>query len=278
VGNVVDWDTGTLHVLFLSGSPLDVTVTAEDSYNLWAGLISTAEFFSRVRMTEVAAAGSPAPVESEPAVQQGADFDGDGVADNLDRCPVEYAETPDGCPAPAGPVENEPAVQQGTDFDGDGLPDDRDECPVDYAQTPDGCPGPAQPVASEPVVEQAGPAVPTISLHNGDVREAAAPPSTIVAANAERQAPPGVTVRDSGPGITRGIQAVLLPEAGQFSEIAAQDAAVMGVQFILDQDGGMVRVLLDGTVVLYERAIRDETLSPFSPYLASQSLHRQSST
>ncbi len=53
------------------------------------------------------------------------DRDGDGLPDNEDACPDEYAETEDGCPS---------------DRDNDGLPDDEDACPDEYAETEDGCP------------------------------------------------------------------------------------------------------------------------------------------
>ena len=50
------------------------------------------------------------------------DSDGDGIADEIDACPTEPAQTPDGCPLP--PV----------DTDGDGVPDETDQC----ADTPAG--------------------------------------------------------------------------------------------------------------------------------------------
>lgn len=54
------------------------------------------------------------------------DSDGDGVFDDKDKCPNEAASTPDGCPI--------------GDDDGDGLPNDKDKCPKEAAKTPDGCP------------------------------------------------------------------------------------------------------------------------------------------
>ncbi|MBC8248560.1 MAG: thrombospondin type 3 repeat-containing protein [Anaerolineales bacterium] len=59
-----------------------------------------------------------------------ADRDGDGLPDDKDACPDEYAKTEDGCPLPI------------SDRDGDGLPDDEDACPDEYAETWDGCPVP----------------------------------------------------------------------------------------------------------------------------------------
>lgn len=63
-----------------------------------------------------AAAATPA---AAPA--RAVDSDGDGLADDQDRCPNTSASTMDGCP-PAAPV-----VQ--TDSDGDGVYDDADDCP-----------------------------------------------------------------------------------------------------------------------------------------------------
>jgi OOP family OmpA-OmpF porin len=63
-----------------------------------------------------AAAAAPA---AAPA--RAVDSDGDGLADDQDRCPTTPASTMDGCP-PAAPV-----VQ--ADSDGDGVYDDADTCP-----------------------------------------------------------------------------------------------------------------------------------------------------
>ena len=88
------------------------------------------------------------------------DTDGDGVPDDIDRCPLDpedkdgYQEE-DGCPDPdndndgivdamdacpnnPGPLENRgcPVL----DRDGDGIPDDQDKCPDLAGVAPDGCP------------------------------------------------------------------------------------------------------------------------------------------
>ncbi len=54
------------------------------------------------------------------------DSDGDGLTDDIDRCPVAPANTPDGCPIP--------------DSDGDGVLDNVDECPQEAGTLPNGCP------------------------------------------------------------------------------------------------------------------------------------------
>ncbi|HEX7972055.1 MAG TPA: OmpA family protein, partial [Thiobacillus sp.] len=91
------------------------------------------------------------------------DNDGDGIPDDLDRCPLDPEDTDgfqdeDGCPDPdndgdgivdkvdacpnaPGPIENRgcPVV----DSDGDGIPDYKDKCPtVPAPGTVDGCPPP----------------------------------------------------------------------------------------------------------------------------------------
>lgn len=61
--------------------------------------------------------GSVAPV--------GDDMDGDGIPDEIDRCPDLAGDARwDGCP----------------DSDGDGVPDHKDACPELASATPDGCP------------------------------------------------------------------------------------------------------------------------------------------
>ncbi len=55
-----------------------------------------------------------------------ADSDGDGKTDDVDACPSEPADTPDGCPV--------------RDTDGDGVADDADECPEEKGDMPNGCP------------------------------------------------------------------------------------------------------------------------------------------
>lgn len=73
--------------------------------------------------------GGPRYEEPEPV----GDSDGDGVTDDLDRCPNTPLGTPvdsRGCPIPV-------------DSDGDGVPDDRDQCPNTPAGTEvdaNGCP------------------------------------------------------------------------------------------------------------------------------------------
>jgi hypothetical protein len=110
------------------------------------------------------------------------DRDRDGVADDLDRCPDERAQTPDGCPAserpaPAGPAAppalrldlagardvctSEPDMVDGfkdddgcpdEDTDKDGVDDRYDHCPQqseDFLGATDGCPN-APPSATPP--------------------------------------------------------------------------------------------------------------------------------
>jgi OOP family OmpA-OmpF porin len=62
-------------------------------------------------------------VEEKPA-----DSDGDGLLDPQDYCPLEPAQTPDGCPV--------------KDRDGDGKKDDVDQCPDVASPLPTGCPDP----------------------------------------------------------------------------------------------------------------------------------------
>ena len=88
------------------------------------------------------------------------DTDGDGIPDDIDRCPLEPEDKDgfqdeDGCPDPdndndgivdamdacpnnPGPLENRgcPVL----DRDGDGIPDDLDKCPDEAGPPPDGCP------------------------------------------------------------------------------------------------------------------------------------------
>jgi OOP family OmpA-OmpF porin len=56
------------------------------------------------------------------------DSDGDGLLDPQDYCPLEPAQTPNGCPI--------------KDRDGDGKADDVDECPDVASPLPNGCPDP----------------------------------------------------------------------------------------------------------------------------------------
>jgi outer membrane protein OmpA-like peptidoglycan-associated protein len=84
------------------------------------------------------------------------DADGDGVPYDRDRCPLEPAATPDGCPHatlpalalpgfPGAPAAGSGALTTAADFDRDGTPDDADRCPVtpedkDGFEDEDGCP------------------------------------------------------------------------------------------------------------------------------------------
>jgi hypothetical protein len=61
------------------------------------------------------------------------DSDGDGLTDDVDACPFEFAQTQNGCPFIP-------------DSDGDGIGDPTDQCPFEFAQTSNGCPNsPVQP-------------------------------------------------------------------------------------------------------------------------------------
>ncbi len=80
-------------------------------------------------------------VARRPECQENVDRDGDGIQDNVDRCPdapedFDGFEDQDGCP-------------EDQDTDGDGYPDSRDKCPndpedFDGDQDEDGCPDLAQ--------------------------------------------------------------------------------------------------------------------------------------
>jgi hypothetical protein len=87
---------------------------------------------------------SAPPGPSAPVVS---DRDGDGIADDMDRCPDRAGLAPDGCPprdsdgdglldhqdscaAAAGPVDNHGCPD--TDSDGDGVVDRRDRCSTVY--------------------------------------------------------------------------------------------------------------------------------------------------
>ncbi|MDX2075839.1 MAG: thrombospondin type 3 repeat-containing protein [bacterium] len=91
------------------------------------------------------------------------DSDGDGVADDTDQCPSEFAQTQNGCPFipdSDGDGVGDPTDQClyvfGTlpngcppDSDGDGIGDPTDQCPFEAAQTANGCPNqPTNPPAS----------------------------------------------------------------------------------------------------------------------------------
>jgi outer membrane protein OmpA-like peptidoglycan-associated protein len=103
-------------------------------------LVGTSFFTIGATRGWLQAAGDPnvrlfAGIMFEPSV---GDRDGDGIPDDVDRCPDEPEdkdgfEDQDGCPDP--------------DNDQDGIPDDRDRCPNDPEDTDgwqdeDGCPDP----------------------------------------------------------------------------------------------------------------------------------------
>lgn len=103
--------------------------------------------------------------KTKPVVITKADKDGDGITDDIDRCPEEPEdpdgfEDEDGCPDPdndqdgvydiedlcpntPGPVDNGGCPVE--DRDGDGIPDSTDQCPdepedIDGVDDTDGCP------------------------------------------------------------------------------------------------------------------------------------------
>ncbi|MFT3692754.1 MAG: OmpA family protein [Kofleriaceae bacterium] len=92
-------------------------------------LFSLARAFGEKKVVEAPPVEKPKPV---------ADADGDGIPDNVDKCPKEPEDKDgfqdeDGCPDP--------------DNDGDGIPDAQDKCPMeaedkDNFQDDDGCPDP----------------------------------------------------------------------------------------------------------------------------------------
>lgn len=108
------------------------------------------------------------------------DNDGDGVGDNVDRCPTEAEdldgyEDDDGCPE--------------VDDDQDGVPDGQDACPRDAApRTPDGCPD--RSVAHDiPDVEDRCPEVP-VPNDDGCPQPSSAPPPAAPQAAARAPAAP----------------------------------------------------------------------------------------
>ena len=97
--------------------------------------------------TRVEVAPLPTPEEAAPGGGGGAphndvrlvvqdqvgDRDGDGIVDDLDKCPDDPEDRDgfqdeDGCPDP--------------DNDGDGILDKNDQCPNDPGPPPSGCPQP----------------------------------------------------------------------------------------------------------------------------------------
>ncbi|MFN3202452.1 MAG: OmpA family protein [Bradymonadia bacterium] len=127
-------------------SPVDVNGAVRIS--LWHGLSLTVGGGLGVQ----AGYGAPAwrgmvGIEAAPRRH---DFDGDALADGLDRC-ITVVGVPerDGCPAPVVEVETptEPEAPVIADRDGDGLEDAVDECPeiaedADGFRDTDGCPDP----------------------------------------------------------------------------------------------------------------------------------------
>lgn len=75
-----------------------------------------------VGLTYAFGGSEPPPPPPPPPM----DSDHDGLTDDLDKCPVAPANTPDGCPIP--------------DTDGDGVVDNVDECPTQVGTLPNGCP------------------------------------------------------------------------------------------------------------------------------------------
>ena len=113
---------------------------------------------------------APAPVQA-PAIPMYGDYDGDGIADAIDKCPTVpgpiatggcpisdidgdgIVDEKDNCPTVAGPVSNGGCPTKGNakivktkscpevDTDGDGIPDNMDRCPtVPGVPCYDGCP------------------------------------------------------------------------------------------------------------------------------------------
>jgi len=92
------------------------TSDPRDGTNHWAALLG-------LTLT----LGRPAVVEKLPG-----DGDGDGITDDVDKCPKEAGDPPDGCP-------------KAKDSDGDGIMDDVDRCKtepetVNSFEDDDGCP------------------------------------------------------------------------------------------------------------------------------------------
>jgi len=107
------------NIIWLDEFDLVEQDTDKNATNTWALQGGISFFFG----------GGPRYEEPEPI----GDSDGDGVTDDLDRCPNTPMGTPvdsRGCPIPV-------------DSDGDGVPDDRDQCPNTPAGTEvdaNGCP------------------------------------------------------------------------------------------------------------------------------------------
>jgi OmpA-OmpF porin, OOP family len=107
--------------------------------------------------------GQAAPV-AVPVIEklEPRDTDGDGIPDDIDRCPLDPEDKDgfqdeDGCPDPdndndgivdamdacpnnPGPLSNQGCPILDVDTDGDGIPDRLDKCPNEPGPPPDGCP------------------------------------------------------------------------------------------------------------------------------------------
>jgi outer membrane protein OmpA-like peptidoglycan-associated protein len=103
---------------------------------------------------------APAVIVIEKVDTEVKDSDGDGIPDDIDRCPLDPEDfdgfqDEDGCPDPdndgdgvvdqldACPNTPGPLSNRGCpimDRDGDGIPDDIDKCPDEPGPPPDGCP------------------------------------------------------------------------------------------------------------------------------------------
>ncbi|HEY7726455.1 MAG TPA: OmpA family protein [Anaeromyxobacteraceae bacterium] len=104
----------------------------------------------------------PPPPKPVVIVKKTEDRDGDGIPDDIDRCPLDPEDKDgfqdeDGCPDPdndgdgivdamdacpnnAGQLENRGCPVVDVDTDGDGILDRLDKCPAVPGPAPDGCP------------------------------------------------------------------------------------------------------------------------------------------
>ncbi len=116
---------------------------------------------------QVAVAAEPPPAAKaapRPDAAASKDSDGDGIPDEIDRCPLDpedrdgfqdedgcpdadndqdgIVDRMDACPNEPGPIENRgcPVTKAEADRDGDGVPDRLDRCPDQVGPPPDGCP------------------------------------------------------------------------------------------------------------------------------------------
>jgi hypothetical protein len=108
-----------------------------------------------VAAVAVGMGGDGASAPARPSAPALSDRDGDGIEDEVDRCPDRAGLAPEGCPprdsdgdglldhvdscaAVAGPADNHGCPD--TDSDGDGVVDRRDRCPNAYGDARfDGC-------------------------------------------------------------------------------------------------------------------------------------------